>query len=329
MIFVVAILVGATITVTVYRAENLTRQTEFNRLADEAHDRIVARLEQHFALLTATESLYKSAQGKVGRAQFSAFVEGLELNETYSGIRGIGFARLLPAAERLRAEAEILENYGVQRKVHPQVAHAFMTPIVLLEPMDDRNEAALGYDMFSEQTRRTAMLAAISTGKPQASGPVELVQEITPSKQAGFLVYHPLQIGAGNEYNAGTGGVAVSGFVYAAFRTDDLFRASLATGLPLPLHLRVVDVDAPEIVLFQSDAEAWSRGEGALSAQHSITILRPRLGGRVSGRRHEFLKGYSHTGTFFLRRCRCFWRWPPHRGCARSNARFAPGRKPP
>jgi CHASE1-domain containing sensor protein len=43
-----------------------------------------------------------------------------------------------------------------------------------LEPLDRRNRAAIGYDMFTEPVRRAAMEQARGTGMPTASGRVTL-----------------------------------------------------------------------------------------------------------------------------------------------------------
>src|SRR5438552_1211252 len=65
------------------------------------------------------------------------------------------------------------------------------TPILYLEPVDKRNRAAIGYDMFTERGRRAAMERARDTGEPSASSKVSLVQEIDDQKQPGFLIYVP------------------------------------------------------------------------------------------------------------------------------------------
>lgn len=56
--------------------------------------------------------------------------------------------------------------------------------IVLLESQDERNQAALGYDMFgNDATRRAALQQAMATGKVSASAPVRLVQEVVGETQ--------------------------------------------------------------------------------------------------------------------------------------------------
>src|SRR5690606_15794007 len=67
--------------------------------------------------------------------------------------------------------------------------------IVYLDPLDQRNLAAIGYDMFSDSTRREAMIRAWAEGQPAMSGVVKLVQEIITPIQMGFLIYAPVYRG--------------------------------------------------------------------------------------------------------------------------------------
>ncbi|MEZ5878632.1 MAG: CHASE domain-containing protein [Tepidamorphaceae bacterium] len=112
---------------------------------------------------------------------------------------------------------------------------------MLLEPTDTRNVAALAFDMFSEETRRIAMKQALQSDEPVASAPVELVQEITSDKQAGFLVY--LRYGSATEVEqVMKGNIAMSGFVYAPFRAGDLHTAALSRKPLLPIVLETYDI---------------------------------------------------------------------------------------
>jgi signal transduction histidine kinase len=102
------------------------------------------------------------------------------------------------------------------------------TSILYLEPLDERNQRAIGYDMFSEPVRRAAMEQARDTGEPTASGKVTLVQEFgRDASQAGFLIYVPV-------YQIGTSPTTVEerrnalvGYVYSPFRSDDLLHGIL------------------------------------------------------------------------------------------------------
>lgn len=220
-IFVIVGLIGLGIVSVVYRIESKATMARFEIVADDVANRLRNRLDQHIALLRATEAFFAANSNDVSQPAFARFMTELNLSTRFGGLQGIGFARLLPVGEEARAEAEILANYAIERTVWPETDADMRSVIVLLEPFEERNATALGYDMFSEPNRREAMLGAIATDVIRASAPVELVQEITSDKQVGFLVYLPLAATQPTEPQM----PALAGFVYAPFRAADLHEA--------------------------------------------------------------------------------------------------------
>lgn len=228
-------MIGLAITAAVHRTEREAAVARFELVADEAAGRIEERVHQHIALLVATASHYRAVGGQMTRPGFAAFVEGLDLDNRFEGIQGIGYAKILQPGEENEARVALRSAYGIDRSVWPESTEAVRTAILLLEPMDDRNRAALGFDMFSSDDRKQAMWRALQTGEVSASPPVTLVQEITTIKQAGFLVYLPV---------SEPGGSVPAGFIYAPFRAGDLHEAALK-GRPLPVELTTRDINAP------------------------------------------------------------------------------------
>lgn len=100
--------------------------------------------------------------------------------------------------------------------------------IVFLEPFGWRNQRAFGYDMFSDRTRRAAMIQARDTGLPAASGHLTLVRETATDRQDGFLIYVPVYRPHAATATPAQRRAALVGFVYAPFRVNDLFRAAFA-----------------------------------------------------------------------------------------------------
>ncbi len=242
-------------TTVVYNAEETADRIRFENLASDAVDRVVERVSQHITLLISTHSFFSaypsSAQsGHAERAAFERFVTGLDLEGEFEGIRGIGYARLIAKGDESEAASDLQRNYGLDLEIWPDTSQDIRTPIVLLEPSDSRNRVALGYDMFSEDRRRDAMQAALANGEPTASAPVELVQEITSIKQAGFLVYIPFSKAASSD--------KVDGFVYAPFRAGDLHLAALNRAPQLPVTVETSDTmaDASEETTNGTSGEA-------------------------------------------------------------------------
>jgi signal transduction histidine kinase len=126
-------------------------------------------------------------------------------------------------------------------RIWPEYERPEYHTIAFLEPHDRRNLAALGFDMFSEPTRRAAMERARDTGLASISGPVTLVQEIEGPKQKGFLMYLPV-------YNDGDVPDTLEerrrqlrGFLYSPCRADDLFLGIFADYTHIALASEIYD----------------------------------------------------------------------------------------
>lgn len=238
---------GMLLTVGTRRLEDRATAERFDRLADLVSANLRQMVIQHLALLRSTRSYLEAEDGKVTPTEFAAYIADLRLPENYPGIQGIGFAPLVDAADRRLAESTIAEAHGRAVAIRPENGEQRLAPVALLHPLDARNGAAIGYDMYSEPVRRDAMIRALRDGTPQASGPVTLVQEITVDRQTGFLIYLPSRTGL-----AEMGALRDGGFVYAPFRAGDLFRAVLGALPPLPLTVTARDPGSPAQLLFDN-----------------------------------------------------------------------------
>ncbi len=195
------------------RFENLVQRTESG---------IAARMSTYLAVLRSAAALF-AASDAVDPEEFRTFVEQVEVQSRYPGIQGIGFTRRVPAQER-SAYVEAIRQWRPGFHVWPEDPRPEYFAIEYLEPLDRRNRAALGYDMFTEPTRRAAMARARDTGLPAVTGRVTLVQEIDPEKQAGFLIYVPVYRAGQPLHTVEERRRALAGLVYAPFRADDLLR---------------------------------------------------------------------------------------------------------
>ena len=256
--FLIASAIGFSLTLSAYWAGRQANHLRFEQLADDAIYRIERKLSQHISLLIATRSLFDVQQGEVSHKQFQKFVGNLDIAHYYSGVQGIGYADILDEEEARELSSTLLATYGVERELFPESEQTVRTAIVMLEPPDVRNQRALGFDMYSDKTRREAMIAAARNGEAQVTGKVELRQEFDDKKQAGFLIYLPY---FGPEL-ASKGAIPgarpdLRGFVYAAFRAGDFVEAALehtpASNLSLSLH---IGEPVPENLLLAAMASA-------------------------------------------------------------------------
>ncbi|HSP25407.1 MAG TPA: CHASE domain-containing protein, partial [Saliniramus sp.] len=223
-----------------------------------AEQRVLAiseRMSDYVALLRGAAALMVSdPRGAVSASTFERYVGRLRLEELYTGVQGIGFAAAVRGEELEVVEQRIRTELSADFRIWPDGARDFYGPILYLQPRDERNRAAIGYDMYSNEVRRDAMGRARDRGLHAASGKVELVQEIDAEKQPGFLIYIPTYRGGTIPESVEERREALLGWVYSPFRTRDLF--NLGAGLDASLELAVSVYDgqstAPEDILYRS-----------------------------------------------------------------------------
>ena len=210
---------------------------------------IEQRIEGQISVLYAARGLFLTI-GEVDRAVFKDYLKASEVRRRVPGMQGVGYAQRFLPGEEEAVESRLRRDYGVDRTIWPETDQNLRYPIVLLEPDDERNRAALGFDMFSEAVRREAMMAALQSGQATASRPVKLVQEIDEETQAGFLIYLPM-------FAQGNTGGAPDGYVYAPFRAHDLFRAVLSTIPNIDLVAAYSEGAENDIALYGGDDDVW------------------------------------------------------------------------
>ena len=145
--------------------------------------------------------------------------------------------------------------------------------------------------MYSEAIRREAMERARTTGRPALSGKVELVQEITTDKQAGFLLYLPLYSIDRKQDTENEQHDTLIGFVYSAFRAEDLMTGILQERFP-SISFQVYDGDqvVESELLYDSQKERSLKPEQKAPRFTLTNIV------NVSGRPWTIV--YSSTKSF-------------------------------
>jgi signal transduction histidine kinase/ActR/RegA family two-component response regulator len=217
---------------------------EANALA--AQDVVLDRIETSIALLRGAAGLLASRDEDPSVEEFRAYMNRVALRELYPGILGIGYTRRIAPEERATLE-QTLQQQGHQGfRIWPEHARAQWHSIVLLEPLDERNRAAIGYDMFTHPVRRAAMERARDGGRAAASAIVELVQEIDARKQPGFLIYLPVYRGETVPATIEERRSRLRGFVYAPIRAEDFLASAFSHETRPSVSLRIRHERVPD-----------------------------------------------------------------------------------
>jgi PAS domain S-box-containing protein len=247
LVIAAVLLIGAALTALAWREAVHDQRSMIDRAliarATQIETILTDRLMAYEALMLAGVGLFDASE-EVNEEEWRAFALRLRAATLYPGLQGYGYARRIVAGH---------ESGGS--------ASRDRTAIIYLEPLTDRNRAALGFDMMSEEVRRRAMERARDNGVAALTGRVTLVQEITARKQPGFLMYQPVYQHGVPLDTVAERREALLGYVYGPFRTEDFLTAVLGD-LMLDVHLEVLDAPRARrpVPIFTSQTRAASNG---------------------------------------------------------------------
>ena len=237
-------------------------QDEYRKFAfycDETRLKIAARLDAHKQTLLGAAALFDSSD-EVSRQEWRNYVQRLRSDAHFNGIQGLGFSVLVPAGQLAAHQAQVRAEGFPEYGVRPEGKRDFYTSIIYLEPFNERNLRAFGYDMYSEPVRRAAMAQARDENQASLSGKVTLVQETAKDVQAGTLMYVPIYRKNRPIDSVEQRRAALLGWVYSPFRMGDLLDKLVPNfdGKAMThVHFRVYDgrtVQAGKLLYSNADA---------------------------------------------------------------------------
>ncbi len=203
----------------------------FDRSNIETINKINNRMETYANALQSGTALLNSVE-KIDRKKWNIYFSSLEMAEHYRGFQGIGFSKVISSNQLSAHIAQMHREGFLDYEIKPSGKREEYHSIIYLEPLDERNKRAIGYDMFTNPIRQNAMIRARETGEVTLSGKVTLIQEKDSNIQAGFLMYVPFYHTSEALLTQEQKKKYFEGFVYAPFRAHDLMREIFANQNP-------------------------------------------------------------------------------------------------
>ncbi len=211
-------------------------QSQFAALRTEME----GRLAQRIGFATAISGLY-AASIEVERDEFASFVGALLLQSPE--LQGASWEPRVMAAQRSAFETAARAQPGgsafqiYQRtnlgKPIPVTEREDYYPITFMHPLEG-NQAAIGFDLGSEPTRRAAIEQARSTGKTVCTSPIRLVQD---QDSLGLLLIVPLHSTQTQEH-IGCASIVINANRIFASVEDECARSGI--------HLTLSDTTTPD-----------------------------------------------------------------------------------
>ena len=218
------------------RGAQAKREQNFQVAADQAASNLRDRMATYEVVLRGVKGYFEGSE-HIDRAEFHAYVEALQIQQTRPGLKGISLLQRLPA-DRLEAHVADMRAGGLPAyHVRPEGKRPAYAPITHIEPFAGENLQALGFDAMTLPAARDALQRARDTGTLALSGPLALLQDGGPG---GLVMYLPIY-GAGADLRTPEGRrAALVGWVSAPFRLPDVVRG-MARELDPDIALQIVD----------------------------------------------------------------------------------------
>lgn len=286
-------------------------QTEFDSHEREAMRHIEDRMKVYEQMLRGTMVLFDTF-GNVERDKFQTYIAGLRLEENYRGIQAVGFAQIVPKAQKNKHIAAVRKEGFPAYTIQSDGEQDTYAPIVYLEPFTGSNKILLGYDMLAEPLNRTAMEQARDTGNAVNTGKV-LLREISDYLRAGFLTFVPVYEKGKPHDTVAERRANITGWLYSSFRMEPLMTnilgeastlidIELLDGKTLLDETLMYDSDPSASHLFASSSARFRAARQIEIANHTWTVAAhslPIFDMRLEGGKPQFI-AYAGAGVSLL-----------------------------
>jgi signal transduction histidine kinase/ActR/RegA family two-component response regulator len=205
-------------------------RAEFLADAQQTRRQIQAGLNTYFEVVRAGAVLL-SADNEINGAEFRRFVNGLQLDDRYPGLEGIGFAQCV-SRRGLPPLVRSLDLDGNRVQVWPIGVRDEFCPTLFLEPANTRNRAALGFDLASHPGLVAAMAASRDGQQPGISSNLTDIPLWTEGRHANLVLFIPVYRTSRPLSSVESRRRLLMGFVFSPINSQRLLKDIVASTTP-------------------------------------------------------------------------------------------------
>ncbi|MFO7673750.1 MAG: CHASE domain-containing protein [Lutibacter sp.] len=218
--------------------------------------RIQSMLDSQVQFSRSCASFFMSSD-TVTKDDWKYFVEKSKIAEYLKGFQGISYVMIVPNYQIENHEQRFKKIFSNDYKVYPPGIGEIYTPISYIEPLEDRNIKALGFNISSNPIMKKAIEIARDSNKTMLTDKVTLIQEGSPITSTGFIIYSPVYEKNFSLNTINERRVAIKGWVASSFRMVNFMNGVLDQinlDIRNQLHIKVYDGNriSNEFLLFDS-----------------------------------------------------------------------------
>ena len=245
IVLVLAASLGVTWLLWQHEQQNarITMQAELDAELRNTSARITQRMVAYEQMLRGVQGLFATFD-KVGRSDFRAYVDSLQLGPDFAGIEGVGISLVVPPEQKQQHVANLRQQGFPAYAISPEGTRDGYAPITQLEPFIGRNQRALGFDPWSSTPCRAAMEQARDSGNAAITGKVRLITHSDVDGGPSFVMFLPIFRTGMPHDSVETRRANLHGWVFAPFQMNSLM-ASLYGEPSLTTDVKIYDGAGP------------------------------------------------------------------------------------
>ena len=208
--------------------------------ADVTANNILSRLNAFQVMMRGVKG-HIDGSDYVTAKEFHNYINSLRL-DTHIGLRGVALVKLVKPSEKEQHITENRKQGFPNYKIHPEGNRDFYTPIIAIEPVDDENSKALGFDTSTATPARIAMARLRDDNDIRITTHFTLVQDKEKQKVHAFVMYLPIYKKGAVLNTLAERRASISGWVDVPFRLNDLM-AGLNGEIDPDIDIEIHDSD--------------------------------------------------------------------------------------
>ncbi|HUJ70030.1 MAG TPA: CHASE domain-containing protein, partial [Syntrophorhabdales bacterium] len=248
LLIALIIVVGVSLSVTAFLVlrnwEHKKAEMSLENIANYRHQTLAKELQLDLAAVESLKALYTGVP-EVTRSEFGAFAK--YLLSMHPSIQALEWITRVADEQRTAYEERAkkggfpafqITERDVRGKIERAATRGEYFPVYFVEPYRG-NEAALGFDLASNEARKLAMETARDTGTMAATERIKLVQE--KADQYGFLLFVPIYRKGAPTNTFEERRKNLRGFVLGVFRIGDIMEKAVAPTPPIGMPFTVYE----------------------------------------------------------------------------------------
>lgn len=274
LLFLIGVVLTVAVTYSVYRNNEKIELQEFEKDCRSFESEIRIRLESNSQVLYSSAS-FVSSSDTVTRSEWAEFQALNKSLDKSLGAQGIGFLKIVQPEQVTDFERKLSSEGFANFKVWPEGKRPIYSAVLYLEPFNERNIQAIGYDAYSEQVRQIALDLARDSDMAVITDKITLVQDSFGNQNtAAAIMFVPVFKTGLAKSTPKERKTACTGWVFCLFRINHFIKG-MSTSLNFnSLRVQIFDghEQADQNLLFDSDIEHNILRKASARADFSIPM---------------------------------------------------------